>query len=202
MPVIALIRHGQTDWNKEQRVQGVSDIPLNATGIAQAEALAERFLTEIREEWHALHSSPLGRAVETATPLSRELGLEIRPLPEFRERNYGKGEGLVWTEIHRLYGDTVPGRETPAEVRERTLPALLRLIEQSPMDNQIIMSHGGTIRTVLQTLTRGMYPPSGDPIPNTGVNMVHVDGDQLWVPDFEPISAAELLRQVREESNV
>lgn len=202
MPVIALIRHGQTDWNKEQRVQGVSDIPLNATGIAQAESLAEHFRAEIAEEWHALHSSPLGRAIETATPLSKLLDLEIQELPEFRERNYGKGEGLVWSEIHQLYGDSVPGRETPAEVRARTLPSLLNLIEQFPQENRIIMSHGGTIRTVLQSLTRGMFPPSGVPIPNTGINVIHFEADQLWIPDFEPISAEDLLMQLHEESNV
>ena len=202
MPVIALIRHGETDWNVQQRVQGASDIPLNANGHQQAEVLAERIATDTSISWHGIYSSPLGRAVQTATPLAQRLGLPLQQLPEFTERNFGKGEGLVWAEIHERYGDTVPGRESLSEIRARTLPALFRIITEFPNDNRIILSHGGTIRTVLLALSRGSFPPSGVAIPNTGVYQIHFEANHLWIPDHEMVSIPELLADINEESRV
>ncbi|MGB3413632.1 MAG: histidine phosphatase family protein [Microbacteriaceae bacterium] len=201
MSVIALIRHGLTDWNVENRVQGVSDIPLNQAGIEQANALATRITTERTHDWGALFSSPLGRAKETASPVAHALNLEIQELGAFRERNYGMGEGLTWHEIQQRYGDDVPGRETAPEVRARALPALFDLIDDNRDKNALLVSHGGTIRAVLQAITRGHFPSSGEAIENTSIHLIHHQDDQLWMEGFEPVDR-DYLRQLISEQRL
>src|SRR5690606_7043497 len=95
----ALIRHGQTDWNLEGRMQGSTDIPLNATGRDQAR-VAGGILTDAGEAWDVVVSSPLGRARETASIIAETLGV---PLGEsyagLAEQDFGNAEGLLVTEV-------------------------------------------------------------------------------------------------------
>ena len=90
MTSLYLVRHGETDWNAQRRIQGSTDIPLNATGRAQA-ATTGRLLA--RREWDGIYSSPLSRAFETASIIATEIGLD-RPstIDEIVERNYGAAE--------------------------------------------------------------------------------------------------------------
>src|ERR1700712_2452823 len=115
MTSLYLVRHGETDWNAQRRIQGSTDIPLNATGRAQA-ATAGGILA--RREWDGIYASPLSRAFETASIIAGEVGLgEPTTIAAIVERNYGEAEGLNWEQIDRLFpGDTpVPGRETHEE---------------------------------------------------------------------------------------
>ena len=99
---ICLIRHGETAWNAERRLQGHLDLPLNETGLAQAEAAA-RHLAD--EPFAALYSSDLLRTRQTATPLARGLGREMIREPRLRERHYGHFQGLTYEEAAAV---TVP----------------------------------------------------------------------------------------------
>ena len=151
---IALIRHGQTDWNLAGRIQGHTDIPLNATGIAQAEAAS---LALGEEPWHALLSSPLGRARHTAELIAAGLGMpEVRDHAGFLERNFGLAEGLVaGPELDAVRSDQAGGfvaAETPAAVAERGIAALTELCEQHPGQRLLVVSHGACIRITLQRL--------------------------------------------------
>lgn len=88
---ICLIRHGETDWNKVRRIQGQTDIPLNDTGHAQAQAVAiraEKFKVD------AIYCSDLRRAYDTARQVAARCGLEVMVLPKLRERNYGIFQGI------------------------------------------------------------------------------------------------------------
>ena len=87
-----LVRHGETAWNAEGRLQGQIDIPLNAAGRAQAEATAARLAAH---RFDALYSSDLSRALETAAPAATLLGLQTRPTPSLRERQFGGFQGLT-----------------------------------------------------------------------------------------------------------
>ena len=150
MTMIYLVRHGETDWNRARRIQGSTDIPLNETGRAQAAATG-RLLA--RRSWDAVYASPLTRAYETASIIADEIGMPAPiAVPEIVERNYGAAEGLTGPEIELRYPGTVPGRESRDEVAARVLPAILALAEAHPGESIVVVSHGGVIRTVLNTV--------------------------------------------------
>jgi uncharacterized phosphatase len=153
MPVLlSLVRHGETDWNRDHRIQGRSDIPLNDTGRAQAAATG-RLLT--RQRWDAVIASPLSRAFETGAIIARELGLAV-PTTDAAlvERDYGAAEGLDWEEVRRRFPDEahVPGRETRQQVADRVLPALLAIARAHPDESVLVVTHGGVIRTLVNEL--------------------------------------------------
>ncbi len=100
MARIYFIRHGETDWNVELRMQGHVDRPLNANGRVQAELLGRRFRPE---RVAAIYSSDLLRARQTAEPLARALGLGVRHEPALRERNFGRCEGMTIGEIAQAF---------------------------------------------------------------------------------------------------
>jgi broad specificity phosphatase PhoE len=106
MTRIILARHGQTEWNigsgAGERFRGRVDLPLDDTGLAQARALAER-LADLPIV--AVYSSPLKRAVETAWPTARQLGLPVQPLPGIIDINYGDWQGLSHAEVAKVYPD-------------------------------------------------------------------------------------------------
>jgi len=150
--LLYLVRHGETDWNLARRIQGSTDIPLNDTGRAQA-AAAGRLLS--RRDWDAIYSSPLSRALETASIIATEIGLDAPiAVDEIVERNYGEAEGLADPELsERFPGETpVPGRESREEVVARVLPALMEIAERHPDEAILVVSHGGVIRAVLNAV--------------------------------------------------
>ena len=142
MTELFLVRHGETEWNRERRIQGRTDIPLNETGRAQARATGALLA---RRRWDAVLSSPLSRARETASLIAAELGL---PGPELIdgviERNYGDAEGLNFHEVDERFpeGTDVPGRESRDEVAERVVPALVELARQRLSVAEPGVSHG------------------------------------------------------------
>jgi uncharacterized phosphatase len=152
MTSLYLVRHGETDWNAQRRIQGNTDIPLNETGRQQAATTAELLA---RREWDGVFSSPLSRAFETASIIASRLG-QPRPeaIPDIVERNYGEAEGLNWEQIDAAFpGDLpVPGRETHDEVARRVIPALTKLAHEHPGAALIVVSHGGVIRSILNAV--------------------------------------------------
>jgi uncharacterized phosphatase len=152
MTSLYLVRHGETDWNAQRRIQGVTDIPLNDIGREQARVTGELLS---RREWDGIFASPLSRAFETASIIAGEVGLPTpTALPAIVERNYGEAEGLDWQQIEaRFPGNMdVPGRETHDEVALRVLPALIDLAVAHHGENLIVVSHGGVIRSVLNVV--------------------------------------------------
>lgn len=144
-----LIRHGETDWNQQHRIQGLTDIPLNETGRAQARATG-RLLSG--RTFYGVYSSPLSRARETAAIIAGELGLpDPGVVDALVERDYGGAEGLSFAEVERRYPDraVVPGQETREAVAGRVLPALHALAAEHTGEAILVISHGGAIRSVL-----------------------------------------------------
>lgn len=149
MTELYLVRHGETDWNRQHRIQGLTDIPLNATGRKQARA-AGKLLS--RRPWDHIYASPLSRALETASIIAGEVGLgEPSAVDALVERNYGEAEGLNFVEIDRKYPNRseVPGQESRTAVIERVVPALETLATAHPGESLIVVSHGGAIRAML-----------------------------------------------------
>ena len=150
MTTILLARHGETDWNRERRVQGHSDRPLNETGRAQARALAD----ELRNvPLDAVYSSDLARARETAELVAERHGLQVTTLRDLREKHFGSWEGLRDDEILSRFPEARRGHwgdgETSDEMARRVLDALRRIADSHPGGQVLVVAHGGPLRAML-----------------------------------------------------
>ena len=152
MTTLLLVRHGETDWNAEGRLQGHTDRPLSDYGRRQARRLAEEL---DGEEVEAIYSSDLARARETAEIVGEQLGLPIALDPDLREKDWGTWEGLNAVERDRV---EFVGESTEAH-QERMLRALRRIAERYPGDGRVlVVTHGGSMRRV-QATAMGMALP-------------------------------------------
>lgn len=183
---LAFIRHGQTDWNREGLLQGSSDIPLNDTGRAQARE-AESMLTHWT--WHAIVSSPLARARETARIVADDLGLPLGPAyPELAERDYGPLEGTPSAAaIERWPERDYPGAEPLDDVVARCLRGLARIRDDYPERNVVVVCHGTIMKYTLIRLTG--YPV--EVVLNGAVSTMERDGDgwRVLTLNGEPVAA-------------
>lgn len=154
---LILVRHGETHWNRERRIQGgLSDTPLSETGKKQAERLARAFAGE---KISAVYSSPLQRALDTAQAIVRPHGLEARVVPALREIDVGQLEGMLLTTLGtNLYqllvrqqeGDWVnsPGGESLGDLEKRVW-AVVENIAAEHRDNIILVSHYFVTLTII-----------------------------------------------------
>ena len=172
------MRHGQTDWNAERRIQGRTDIPLNDTGRAQALVAAET----LRDGgWSRIVASSLGRARETAEIIAAELALDAPAIfPGLMERDYGIGEGTLVPDFHARYGQgAVPGGETTEELATRVFAALREVAADARDQPTIVVAHGGVIRALLGIATDGELPRPGERIENASVTVFRLSDDAL-----------------------
>jgi alpha-ribazole phosphatase len=164
MTTLILIRHGETNWNIEDRYTGQSDIPLNARGLQQAETLASN---ECVEKIDLIYSSDLQRASETAKRLQAGRAVPLYLDARLREIHQGEWEGLHFDEIHARYRQAweqrknaplqvaPPGGETVGEVRQRVLAAIRDIIKSHPKETVAIVSHGLAL-AIIQVEVRGL----------------------------------------------
>jgi len=174
------IRHGETDWNRQQRFQGQIDVPLNATGEAQARRLADRLADEAAD---VLVCSDLLRTRQTAAPLAAAWGLDPLHEPGVREQSFGVLEGLdvptiksrhpdLWADwlVHRA-DYALPGGESIRQFSARVLQAVQAMAQRHAERRVAVVTHGG----VLDMLWRSAKALPLDglracEIPNTGIN--------------------------------
>ncbi|MBE2221688.1 MAG: histidine phosphatase family protein [Anaerolineae bacterium] len=164
---ILLIRHGQTEYNATGRWQGHLDVPLNETGKTQAKALAQRL-----KNWPvaAVYSSDLTRAAMTAVYLSETWGLTPTYDPAWRERDVGVFEGRDAEELKREYPEVwanmrhgiydIPGSESHEVLQSRAVAAYERVVAAYPAEMVAVVSHGGTLNTVVSHILgipKGQY---------------------------------------------
>ncbi|MEV5690294.1 histidine phosphatase family protein [Micromonospora globbae] len=147
-------RHGNTDWNAANRVQGQTDVPLNDLGREQARAAAP-LLAALRPD--AIVASDLSRAAETAAALAAVTGLTVRTDARLRERHFGRWQGLLLTEVAERFpaeyarwraGDPDPGSEieTLDDLGKRVGSALIDAAEAAPGGTVVAATHGGGAR--------------------------------------------------------
>jgi broad specificity phosphatase PhoE len=148
---LLLVRHGETDWNAEGRLQGHTDRPLNEHGRRQATRLAEELADERID---AVYASDLARARETAEIVAARLGLPVVVDSDLREKNWGSWEGLTSSERD---GIEYVGESTE-EHRARTLDAVRRIAGRHPGQRILVVTHGGSLRRV-QAAVLGMAMP-------------------------------------------
>jgi len=150
-----LVRHGETDWNRDRRFQGHADPPLNETGREQSRALAEELAAE---KLNAVYSSDLARATETAEIIARRLGVPVVVDAALREIDVGEWQGLTWPEVEERFpegarnwherGHGWERGETYEALGERVVGALRRIGAEHPAGRILIVGHGGTVRSV------------------------------------------------------
>lgn len=148
---LALVRHGQTDWNIADLLQGSSDIPLNDTGRAQA-VQAGVLLAD--EHWDRIVSSPLVRAVETARIIAS--ACDVLPFeidPDLVERDYGAAEGLTKEQATAQFGNLWPGQESYEHLKERAVATIDAIAARYPGEHLIIATHGTFIRAFTDVVT-------------------------------------------------
>jgi len=160
---IILVRHGATDWNLQGRCQGSTDRELSDAGIRQAEQIAALLRTE---EIHAIYSSHLRRARQTAEFISQPHALPVLIEEELRELDHGELEGLTFNEIKNRYGDflirwrsepadiQVPGGERLADVAERAWTGLNDIVVRHADEERIlVVSHNFPILGIVCRIT-------------------------------------------------
>jgi probable phosphoglycerate mutase len=151
---LLLIRHGETTWNAEHRIQGQLDIPLSPLGVLQSARLAECLANEPID---AVYSSGQSRAWLTAAPLAARLGLEVIAEPRLRERSFGIFEGLTLDEIAERYPPEFKkwrerdpawrpeGGESGQQLIDRVLSAVSDIGIKHPSQTVVLVSHGGVL---------------------------------------------------------
>jgi len=197
MTQLILIRHGETDWNRERRFQGQTDIDLNTAGHQQAQRLADALAGERIDH---LYSSDLRRALQTAQPTAQRLGLTPVTDPGLREQHFGPFEGLLASEVpHRLpevWAQWVrhdphyepEGGESLHRFFERVLATLRRIAAAHRGQTLMVVTHGGALDMVWRAIHgHTLAAPRDCMIPNCGINRLQLDGDTLrivqWADD-------------------
>ena len=153
MTTLLLVRHGETDWNLERRVQGQTDRPLNTTGLEQAHVLAGELAAE---QIVAVYASDLSRARDTAAIVAYSHALDVTVDTDLREKHFGSWEGLTDLEIAARFPGAVRGHwgdgETTEALVARAVVAIERIRTANPSGTVLVVSHGGTMRAILDHL--------------------------------------------------
>jgi 2,3-bisphosphoglycerate-dependent phosphoglycerate mutase len=189
---LCIVRHGETEWNAEGRVQGQLDIPLSVNGLAQAHCVAAA-LPEGR--FSALYSSDLQRVLQTARPAAEKLGLEVRTEPRLRERDYGVFQGLTYAEARTtLPSDYARFKAKDAEFDFHTGESLRAFFSRATQcideiarrhegEEVLVFTHGGVLEMVYRFATGcGLSTPRDFELPNAAFN---------WVEDWRIVGWAD-----------
>ncbi|PBB05991.1 histidine phosphatase family protein [Salimicrobium humidisoli] len=153
MTSICLVRHGETMWNREKKLQGGTDIPLNDKGVSQAE-LCRDYLKD--DAWDVLVTSPLERAKHTAEIIGEGHNLPLIVMEEFRERHFGEAEGMPEEERLAAYPDKqYPGQEDKEVFINRVMTGVRHLVEEFPDRRVLLVAHGAVINAILTEISDG-----------------------------------------------
>lgn len=177
---VLCIRHGETDWNAAGRWQGNAPVPLNATGLAQSAALG-RYLASNGARITALYSSDLPRAWQTAQAIAEALSLPVQPEPRLREIDLGDWQGLTRDEVLAWDGERyaayradwrnipAPNGESRAALRVRARAAFDDIAARHAGQTVALVTHGGTLGMLLESLFGHLEHPS---LTNTSITLV------------------------------
>ena len=186
---LCVIRHGETAWNAEGRVQGQTDVPLSALGEAQARALVAALAGE---RFTALYASDLARVRQTAAPAARAFGLAPQLEVALRERHYGKFETLTYAEARERFPHDYArfkakeldydfeGGESLARFSARALACVATIARRHAGEQVLVFTHGGVLEMVRRhALGIGLTAPRDFEIPNAAINWIEVSA-QAW----------------------
>ncbi|MHB8641805.1 MAG: histidine phosphatase family protein [Gaiellaceae bacterium] len=172
MTEFLLVRHGETDWNRERRFQGHADEPLNELGREQARDLAHELA---RERIDAIYSSDLARARETAEIVAERVGVPVVTDPALREIDVGEWQGLTWPEIEQRFPEGTRNwhergwgweqGESYEDLDARVVTRLREIAAAHPDERICVVGHGGTIRVVRARADHATVPEHRKALP-------------------------------------
>jgi probable phosphoglycerate mutase len=184
-----MIRHGETAWNAEGRVQGQTDVPLSAVGEAQARAVVAALAGE---RFAALYASDLARVRQTAAPAARALGLEVRLDAGLRERHYGKFETLTYAEARERHPEDFArfkakepdydfgSGESLLGFNARAIACVAGIARRHAGESVLVFTHGGVLEMVHRHARgTGLSAPRDFEIPNAAINWFEI-GAEGW----------------------
>ncbi len=156
--VVKLIRHGETDWNFENRIQGQKQVGLSKRGVVQSEEVAELLKSTKIDE---IYSSDLKRSVQTAEIINQSFGLPIIQLPGLREMDYGDWEGKLWSDVYDANPNLnnsweslgmkffAPEGETALGFRSRVIDTFRNIVLNCIAENILIVTHAQVIKVIM-----------------------------------------------------
>lgn len=187
---IFLIRHGETDWNREKRYQGQKDVPLNKIGKDQATNLAKRFIDE-KIKVDAIYSSRLFRAKDTAEAIAANYALSVQVHEGLLERHFGQLEGVQIDEFRAKYpGVTMGNMEQMGSfniepfqlLKDRVFLSIEEISKRHINQNVVIVSHGAAINSFLHHITNGEAGSGITRIQNTSITTIsHDHKENKWM---------------------
>lgn len=190
-----LVRHGETDWNKQKRFQGHEDIELNSYGIIQAEQCGQVFQ---KISIDRIISSPLKRAKETADIIASCVGIENVIIEDnLIERDYGRLSGLIYDEREKFYAfGQNDEMESWDDLSQRVIKALNYYCSDTDYENIILVSHGGVINAILAVLSEHSIGTGKITLKNACINILKYTNKSLKIELYNLTSEefAETLR--------
>jgi 2,3-bisphosphoglycerate-dependent phosphoglycerate mutase len=198
MTELILVRHGETDWNRELRFQGHVDVALNAMGHEQARRVAAHLAAVPARH---LYASDLLRAQQTAHPVAQQLRLSGITEPALREQSFGAVDGMrvddikaqhpqAWQEWLRFHEDyCMPGGETMREFHARVMDAVHRIAADHRGATVVVVTHGGVLDMIYRTArSLPLGGPRQSQIPNAGVSRVTVTDGAIEIVSWADTS--------------
>ena len=194
MTELVLIRHGETDMNRELRFQGHVNAPLNAIGLEQARRLAKRMTGEKAD---AVYVSDLLRARQTAEPIAGELSLQPVPESGLREQSFGRVDGMRVDDIQRDHPEAwagwlrfeedfaMPDGESTRAFHARVMESVQRVVAAHSDQRVVVVTHGGVLDMIYRTArSLGLNGPRQSDIPNAGFNRIRVRDGGIDILDW------------------
>lgn len=187
MTTICLVRHGETEWNAQGKLQGREDIDLNDTGRKQAEECG-MYLKNIKN-WDVMITSSLKRAKQTAKIINSYLNLpNIIEIDAFIERDFGDASGLTMTIRHNLYPNRMyPNQEDWNSFRERVMSGIHLIHKTYTQKNVIIVGHGAVINATLATVSNGEIGSGKTKLLTACINEIEHCNDKWDVKNYNQI---------------
>ncbi|MGE6379417.1 histidine phosphatase family protein [Peribacillus muralis] len=183
---ICLVRHGQTDWNAQGKLQGQTDIPLNEHGRIQARQCGE-FL--MKEDWDVIITSPLIRARETADIIAHYMDVPVIEKIEFIEKNFGAAEGLTTAKRKAIFEDKAyPGQESEEVLTSRLMKGLQEIQEEYPEKKVILVAHGAVIHFILRLMSNESIVSNDMRLSNACFSTIRFEVDSWIIKDFNQIN--------------
>lgn len=184
------VRHGETDWNLESKIQGRNDIPLNETGVSQAEQLAMTLKTS-EYGIKAIYSSRQKRALVTAEIIGKVLVIPPVVKDGLQEMSLGSWEGFTWPQVREKFADEYqcwyknrryqapPGGESYQQLLDRLLPALAQIMEEAE-GNALIVTHSAIIMTLMSYIYDTPFEDMAKNYKTGNTGIVELEKEELY----------------------
>lgn len=190
-----MIRHGETDWNALGKLQGKTDIPLNSTGVRQAEECRD-FLKN--DQWDLIVTSPLQRAKRTAEIINEGLHIPLIEMEEFAERSFGDAEGMTREEIEAKYPNRdIPNQEERSALNERVMAGIEKINLKYGNKKVLLVAHGGVINAILSILSDGEIGSGKTKLINACISNINFREEKWMINDYNQVGHLSKYKELK-----